>query len=417
MSLDDKTINVVVIAYACEPNRGSEPGTGWNIVNRLAESCNVTVITRANNEPVITKDLVGKSNPNLQFKYVDPSSFILKLKKLKIVPVQLFYWFWQRAVAKILRDNSEFEKIDIIHQMTFNSFEIPPLIFATKSKIHYIWGPIGGGQYVESNLLPLFGIKGGFKEAVRNVRVKASSLNPLCVKALKNASLVYFANHETRHLLEKHCKSRVEMMIDVGVDVKKFNVSKKGERENDKHVVLFAGRLEGRKGAILLFKAIKQIIDQGIEIECRVVGNGPSSESLRKYIKDNGLEKNIIMLGLVSHAEMVAEFEKAEMFAFPSLRDTSGTVVLEAMSMEIPTICFNHQGGALMVDDDCGIKIKNLNITQMVDDLSKSLIYLSDNPEIRLAMGKASRVKVENEYDWDVRVDRLLKDYKEVLDR
>ena len=48
-------MKILAIAYACEPNRGSEPGVGWNWVKLISaiSNCELSVITRANNQRVI----------------------------------------------------------------------------------------------------------------------------------------------------------------------------------------------------------------------------------------------------------------------------------------------------------------------------------------------------------------------------
>ena len=411
---ESTTLNVVIIAYACEPNSGSEPGTGWNIATRLANYANVTVVTRANNEEPNSKALAGYDGSKPSFIYTDPPAFILKLKKLKVLPIQIFYAFWQRKVAKELKKLFEKERVDIIHQITFNSFEVPPFIFLNETQAKLVWGPIGGAQSVEWNLLRLFGLKGGVKEWMRNIRVKISSYNPLCTKALKASSLVYFANYETRDLLDKHCRNRVEMMIDVGVDIEKFQ-KPPARPENAIPVVLFAGRLEGRKGAILLLKALELFKEKQFALECRIVGHGPDAEKLVTYVRENDLSDSVKLLGLVSHEEMTREFEQADIFAFPSLRDTSGAVVLEAMSMQLPTICYQHQGGQIMVNDETGIRVGLSTVDQMVNGLADGLQLLVEDPDMRRRMGTAARLRVQQEYDWDVRVQRMVNDYKRVL--
>ena len=60
---------VLLIAFACEPNKGSEPGVGWNWALYLSKYLNVTVVTRANNRNVIENELKSKFYPNLSFVY------------------------------------------------------------------------------------------------------------------------------------------------------------------------------------------------------------------------------------------------------------------------------------------------------------------------------------------------------------
>lgn len=412
-SYDAGAIRVLLIAYACEPGRGSEPGTGWNMALGLAKSHQVTVATRANNRPVIEKYLATHDGQVPDFLFIDPAPWILRMKKRGILPVQLFYYFWQRAVAhRLTQQKLEF---DILHQLTFNSFEIPPLAFSGSKGIK-IWGPVGGGQSVPFRMLPAFGRMGGFKEWLRNLRVRISTLNPLCKRVLGECSYVLFANEETRSRLGTYCGGKSAMMIDVGVDAAKFTPVE-NRQSFEKLTILFAGRLEGRKGAILLLKAFNRLSIDHPNVELRIVGTGPMRNALANYVSNQQLSEQVIFTGLISHEAMSREFEQADIFAFPSLRDTSGAVVLEAMSMELPIVCFNHQGAALMVEEGCGIKVPAQSIQQSIAALKDALEQLVLDRELRRRLGTYGRKCACANHDWSAKVARIGSIYEQLLAR
>jgi hypothetical protein len=64
-------LRVLVSAYACEPEKGSEPAVGWNMVGQIARFHEVWVITRANNQEPIEKALATKPLPNVHWVYFD----------------------------------------------------------------------------------------------------------------------------------------------------------------------------------------------------------------------------------------------------------------------------------------------------------------------------------------------------------
>lgn len=412
---DGRRLTVLIIAYACEPHCGSEPGTGWNMVTRLAESCNVTVVTRANNQHAIESELTAINRASIKFIYLDPPGTFLKLKKSGLLPTQGFYAIWQLLVAQYMWRKGLMGKFDLIHQITFNSFEIPPYAFLKKSKAKLVWGPVGGGQTVSRNQLALFGKKGGIFEFMRNIRVKLSAWSPMCLLVMRHADLVYFANLETSKMLDSWTTGHVGMLIDVGVDSSKFQPRQEGVK-NVKPIILFGGRLEKRKGAILLLMSLLVLKKKGVPFECHIVGSGPEEHRLKQFIQNNQLQENIKMLGAISHAEIVEEFKLADIFAFPSLRDTSGAIVLEAMATGLPSVCIDHQGGGVMIDDNCGLKIKSANIESMTSSLADAIRRLIDDPELRDNMGRSARRKVCDEYDWDVHISHVLDGYKKVLE-
>jgi hypothetical protein len=105
-----------LVAYACEPNKGSEPGVGWNWAVHLSKYVHVTVITRANNKADIKRALTENSYPNLDFIYYDIPIFY-KLKKIIPFGVQLYYLLWEFFVSKKI-ENQHF---DVIQRITFVS--------------------------------------------------------------------------------------------------------------------------------------------------------------------------------------------------------------------------------------------------------------------------------------------------------
>ena len=396
-------LNVLLIAYACEPGRGSEPGTGWNMALGLARFHRVTVATRANNRPVIERFLEHNDCPTPDFLYVDPPSWALRLKSLHILPVQLFYLFWQREVDRILKKQGV--AFDILHQLTFNSFEVPPLAFKDATGVK-IWGPVGGGQTVAGPMLAAFSGLDRVKEWVRNLRVRASAANPLCGRILRECSLVLFANHETQRLLVNRCFRETGMMIDVGVDAGKFSTLDQRPRRA-KLTLLSAGRLESRKGVILLIKAFERLAPKYPQLELRIVGTGPLLNVLGKFVRTHQLSDRVVFTGAISHDMMTREFETADVFVFPSLRDTSGAVVLEAMAMALPVVCFDHQGAALMVDDSCGIRVSGKGIQECVEALGNAIEHLILNRDLRHTCGMNARRSAVGRHDWRVKVERI----------
>ncbi len=402
-------LKVLIIAYACEPGRGSEPGTGWNMAMGLAALHEVTVATRANNRAAIERVLKDHRGPSPTFLYVDPPPWVLRLKKSGVLPVQVFYACWQWQLARVLRQADD-GGYDILHQLTFNSFEVPPFAFL-KSRAVKVWGPVGGGQTVSLGLLAAFSRVGAVKEWLRNLRVKMSAVNPLCRKVLAQCALVLFANDETQRLLGSACGGETGLMIDVGVDVGKFAPARNCEAQT-KTTILFAGRLAERKGALLVLEAFALLAAKHCGLELRIVGDGPQRRKLADYVCRQGLGERVIFTGLIDHDEMSGEFARADIFAFPSLRDTSGAIVLEAMAMQLPVVCLDHQGAAIMVEAGCGLRVHARTRRGLIAQLQIALERLVEQADLRQAMGIAARDHVAMAYDWQAKVKRVSDCYR-----
>jgi glycosyltransferase involved in cell wall biosynthesis len=107
-------------------------------------------------------------------------------------------------------------------------------------------------------------------------------------------------------------------------------------------------------------------------------------------------------------------FESADAFIFTSLRDSFGSVVLEAMSYGLPVITLNHQGVGAFVPESAGAKIEVTTPAQVIESLGAVIEKISQCEACRTSMGAAALERARQE-TWDRRVTRLIAAYREVI--
>ncbi len=91
-----RKLKVLVSAYACEPDKGSEPGVGWNWVKQIAKTHETWVLTRANNRESIERELQENPMPGAHFVYLDLPHW-MRFWKRGQRGVHLYYYLWQIA--------------------------------------------------------------------------------------------------------------------------------------------------------------------------------------------------------------------------------------------------------------------------------------------------------------------------------
>lgn len=398
-------MNVLLIAYACEPNKGSEPGVGWNWAVHLSKYVTVTVVTRANNKAPIEGELREKSYQNLSFIYYDLPLFA-KIKKIFPFGVQIYYSTWQYMVTKILRDEIN-NNYDLVHHVTFNSITLPFFIY--KLKIRKIIGPLGGGQITALKFLTSYRYK-MLPELLRTFFVKLNTYNYILRNNLENADRLYCINDETAKLIPQQFLTKTNKLLETAITDIFFrnNSPIPPKSKNELKQLLWIGDLEPHKGLILLLKALPFI--RG-EFKLKIIGTGSFSNYYQKFVKRKLLQKTIEFLGRVHYKDIVKFYQESDIFLFTSVRDSSGNVVLEAMSQGLPIICLDHQGVKEIVDERCGIKInpKEKNIPKKLADAIQLLI---DEDELRLLLGSNAKKNVLEKYTWD---SKILKVYSEFI--
>jgi glycosyltransferase involved in cell wall biosynthesis len=104
-------------------------------------------------------------------------------------------------------------------------------------------------------------------------------------------------------------------------------------------LVLFVGSLIERKGISFLLQAFSRACADRPSIRLRIIGSGPLRKKLRQQAAQLGLRERVEFVGFVQPSELPREYARADVFVLPSLEDTFGVVVVEAMASGTPVIC------------------------------------------------------------------------------
>ena len=103
---------------------------------------------------------------------------------------------------------------------------------------------------------------------------------------------------------------------------------------------------------------------------------------------------------------MEALFQQCDAFVFTSLRDSFGSVVLEAMSNGLPIIALNHQGVGAFVPDDASIKVPVQSPEQVIDDLAKAFETLGSHRDLLAPLSTAAFHFAESQ-TWKQRAETM----------
>ncbi len=98
----------------------------------------------------------------------------------------------------------------------------------------------------------------------------------------------------------------------------------------------------------------------------------------------------------------------------PSLRDCGGAVVLEAMASALPVIATAWGGPMDYLDSSCGILVPAPDPDTFVRSLADAMVRLATEPSLRDQLGHAGRRRVLAEFDWERKMDYMLKVYRAV---
>ncbi len=168
----DKRLRVLILAYACHPNRGSEPGVGWEWAQMMFDRYDVTVLTAAFNRPALEPRSLGR---HVRFQYVPqrfwhyrPTRGWKFIERSPLKPIMnLAYSLWQRRAFAVASRLHAIEPFDLVHLVTYVGFRFPGPFY--KLDVPLVWGPIGGLENAPWRFLPLMGGYGCGYYACRNL--------------------------------------------------------------------------------------------------------------------------------------------------------------------------------------------------------------------------------------------------------
>jgi glycogen synthase len=119
--------------------------------------------------------------------------------------------------------------------------------------------------------------------------------------------------------------------------------------------------------------------------------------------------------GWVAQAAAAELLRSSDIMVLPSMRECGGAVVLEAMASGVPVIATKWGGPTDYIAQDTGILIPPETPDEFVGRLADAIIWMADNPDVRVKIGHAARRRVQELYDWQVKAKALLQIYQNVV--
>jgi glycosyltransferase involved in cell wall biosynthesis len=390
-------MRVLLSAYACEPNRGSEPEVGWQrALHMLAIAEHVYVLTRSNNRAVIEADPSSRA-PGLHFIYYDLPGWALRLKKQPwFLPVYFILWQWG-AYRLAARRHHE-KPFDAVYHVTFASMQFGS--FMGRLGIPFVIGPIAGGERSPLRLRRGMPIGGQTLELMRDLGILLQRCSPLSRSAFGAAEHISVTTAASLRLVSRKWRSKTSVHLAIATpgnggmeDVR---------RPPDFPRYVFAGRLLHWKGVHLAIRALAETRKTVPAATLTLVGSGPDERRLRHLASQCGVENAVEFVGQLPRPQFLASLQSYTALVFPSLHDSGGFVVLEALQGGRPAVCLDLGGPATMVNSSCGIVVPTAGAdqTRVVSGIANAMIRLGTMPAAELWSLSLGAIARANELSW-----------------
>jgi Glycosyltransferase len=222
-----------------------------------------------------------------------------------------------------------------------------------------------------------------------------------------------------RFMLEKERQRNTNIrVIPYGFDFNALSATESDRRKvreefgfgND-FVIGCVGRFFKNKGHSYLLTALKDVIKEFPNVKLFLLGSGD-----RKYIEDliNELNLKDFVVFAGYRKDVPACMKAMDLLVHPSLSESFGQVIVEAMSVETPVIVTSVGGVPEIVEnEETGLVIQPKNS----DAIRDSILEMIRDSELRNRLAKAGKKSVYKKYHVENFIDRHWKCYQELLDK
>ena len=127
------------------------------------------------------------------------------------------------------------------------------------------------------------------------------------------------------------------------------------------------------------------------------------------------LSQRIHFHGYLPQQEAAKHLARASALVLPSLFESGGAVVLEAMALARPVIATAWGGPTDYLDETCGILVPPTNSKALIQGFAAAMTQLATNPAQATRLGAAGRARILQHFDWEKKIDIILTLYTEAL--
>lgn len=401
---------VLLVAYQCAPGQGSVSQIGWEWYARMASSPGLTLVTHVRNRPAL--EAAGAPLGASDILYIDTEWFAGPLYRLarRIFPrsehsvfivASLDYFVFDlcayRQLRRRLADGAAWR---LLHRVTPVTLAAPTCL--GRLGLATVVGPLNCG----------LGQPAGFGASTRRegsalsrLRGATRMLDWLMASSARCSTILTASRAALASVPPRH-RARCRMMCENGVDLQRFQVTPWPDAPGAGKPlrILFVGRLVGVKGLEMLLEACARLQLEGVALQLDVLGDGPMALPWQEQASQLGLDGSVHFHGAASMDAVAAGMRACHVLCLPSVRESGGAVLLEAMASARPVIALAFGGPAEIVNADVGALLPMSNPAQVSADLARTLADICRAPDAWRQRGLNGRKAVETQYSWPAKI-------------
>ena len=322
----------------------------------------------------------------------------------------------ERKTLEIAKSIISEHRIDIIHQLNMIGFREPGYLWEIDN-IPFIWGPIGGLKQFPLNYSRSAGLKIWLFNTLKNcVNIFQIKYGKRINKAFRRADILVSSIPNSYYAIKKYKGLESVIIPETGCFTSK-NIQSDIIKDMEQGLqLIWVAKFDFRKQLEIAIKTIEKIKHlQNLSLHICGSGNDRQVFYYKDLAKSLGIDKNIIWYGNITHDKVLELMQQMDAFFFTSVSEDTSTVVLEAISCQLPVICFNTCGMGYVVNEKVGVKINLMTPEQSINDFAQKIEYLYYHKDVLHQLAKNCKQRCE-ELSWDNKTRQMISLYNEALE-
>jgi glycosyltransferase involved in cell wall biosynthesis len=387
-------MKLLISAYACAPNFGSDHAVGWNWTTEAARLGHKiwALVSPAHRDSI--KRACDESDDLGGIHWVFPEVKAWPLKQAVEPKWERTYnLLWQLAALRHARDLHRQIGFDAVHHLTWAGIRAPTYLGALTAPL--IIGPIGGGETSPPSLRDEIGLRGRVLERIRDLSNSTITINPMVRAGLNSAAVIFVSTTDTQNLFSGTLRDKTVVFSQLGLPHLPSTGCQRSLTESPRF--LYAGRLLYWKGVHIAVRAFAEVVRQSTDARFTIVGDGPERARLAEDVNRYNLAGCVEFIPRVPQSTLFELYKNHDLLLFPSYHDSGGFVVVEALSHGLPVVCLDLGGPKDIVTPNSGIVInsRGQNTAEVAKDMAEKICRLLESPQRRaeLSAGAVSRAR------------------------
>jgi glycosyltransferase involved in cell wall biosynthesis len=237
-------------------------------------------------------------------------------------------------------------------------------------------------------------------DLIRDAANFLARVDPGVRRTLARARVILVTTPETQRCIPGRYWPKVAVVSAIGVDPASVSATGDADQEANREGevrVLYVGRLLYWKGVHLAIRGFAQFRGKFAgRATLTILGKGPDRAFVERTAAASGVAERIRWISSVAdYKSLLQVYSNHDVLLFPSLHDSGGMVVYEAIAAGLPVVCLNLGGPAMCVDQTCGrvVIVNGRTAKEVCDAIAESLVELAVNPSLRRRLSAGARAK------------------------